>query len=227
MSKKVVLKLDQISKDYMQGRSIIEVLKKVDLKVFAGQMIAIIGASGSGKSTLLHIAGLLDLADSGIVAINGIEQISKGKMVDANKMRLNNIGFIYQNHHLLKDFTAQENVAIPLLLAGKRKEEAMEISEDLLASLGLGTRLCNVPGELSGGEKQRVAIARALINEPKLILADEPTGNLDPSTAKSVFDTLLERAEKFGAAVIMVSHNLELASKMHKTYRLSGSLTEV
>ena len=137
------------------------------------------------------------------------------------------MGFIYQYHHLLKDFTAQENAAMPLLINNVPKKEAMDRSAAILEELGLGKRLFNVPGELSGGEQQRVAVARALINNPKIILADEPTGNLDPHTADEVFAMFIERAEKDGAAIAMVSHNLELASRMHKTYKLEGGLVEV
>ncbi|PCJ29333.1 MAG: ABC transporter [Rickettsiales bacterium] len=219
----LALSLKGVSKTYMQGGSLIDVLKNVDLEVRTGQMVAIIGASGSGKSTLLHIAGLLDSADKGSVSI-GAEQIKN--LRNANRVRLNNMGFIYQYHHLLRDFTAQENAAMPLFISGVNKQEAMERAGSILSDLGLAERLGNMPGELSGGEQQRVAVARALINNPKIILADEPTGNLDKSTADEVFAMFLERAEKFGSAVVMVSHNLELASRMHKIYRLECGLLE-
>lgn len=224
---KTVLTLHGISKDYKQGRSNIEVLKNVDLIVNQKEMIAIVGASGSGKSTLLHIAGLLDSADSGEIFIDGVLDSKIVSLKNANQIRLDNMGFIYQYHHLLKDFTAQENAAMPLLINNVSKKEAMERSESILEELGLGKRLYNLPGELSGGEQQRVAVARALINNPKIILADEPTGNLDPHTADEVFAMFLERAEKDNTAIIMVSHNLELASKMHKIYKLDeGSLVK-
>ncbi len=225
---KTILALKGISKDYKQGRSIIEVLKNVDLTVNQKEMVAIVGASGSGKSTLLHIAGLLDPADSGQIFIDNVPDSKIANLRYANQIRLDNMGFIYQYHHLLKDFTAQENAAIPLLINNVPKKEAIERAASILEELGLGKRLYNVPGELSGGEQQRVAVARALINNPKIILADEPTGNLDPHTADEVFAMFLERAEKENTAIIMVSHNLELASKMHKTYKLDeGSLVEV
>jgi lipoprotein-releasing system ATP-binding protein len=227
MSKKPILELKNISKDYKQGRSLVEVLDDINLEVYAGQMVAIIGASGSGKSTLLHIAGLLDLPDSGDIIIDGVPKEKISNLRYAHEIRLKDMGFIYQHHHLLKDFTAQENAAMPLIIAGIKKHEAMDRSADMLEKLGLGKRLYNVSGELSGGEQQRVAIARALINNPKIILADEPTGNLDPHTALEVFDMLLESAEKFGAAVVMVSHNLELASKMHAIYKLESRLTKL
>lgn len=224
MSDQPILKLKGISKDYKQGRSVIEVLKNVDLEVNRCQMVSIIGSSGSGKSTLLHIAGLLDVADFGSVLIDGVPEERILNMHYANRIRLENMGFIYQHHLLLRDFTAQENAAMPLLIKGGCKKDAIEQAAELLDTLGLGSRLYNVPGELSGGEQQRVAVARALINNPKIILADEPTGNLDPHTAEEVFELFLDHAEKFGAAIVMVSHNLELASKMHKTYKLDGRL---
>lgn len=224
---KTILTLTGISKDYKQGRSVIEVLKNVDLTVNQGQMVSIVGASGSGKSTLLHIMGLLDAADSGNISIEGVSDDRIKSWRNANKIRLENMGFIYQYHHLLKDFTAQENAAMPLLIKNVSKKEAMDRSAVILEELGLSKRLFNVPGELSGGEQQRVAVARALINNPKIILADEPTGNLDPYTADEVFAMFIERAEKEGAAIVMVSHNLELASRMHKTYKLEGKLIEV
>jgi lipoprotein-releasing system ATP-binding protein len=227
MNDNPLLKLKNISKNYKQGRSIIEVLKNISLEVYAGQTIAIVGASGSGKSTLLHIAGLLDAPDSGNIEIAGVPSDKIINLRYAYQIRLEYMGFIYQHHHLLRDFTAQENAAMPLFIQGIRKSEAMDRAADLLEQLGLGKRLYNVPGELSGGEQQRVAVARALINNPKIILADEPTGNLDPHTAEEVFAMFLERAEKFGTAIIMVSHNLELAAKMQKTFKLDYSLVEI
>ncbi len=226
MSDQAILTLKNICKDYTQGRSVIEVLKNINLTVHAGEMVAIVGASGSGKSTLLHIAGLLDAADSGQVSIAGIEDVKTNNLKHANKIRLENMGFIYQHHHLLRDFTAQENAAMPLLIKGIKKSDAMDMAAELLEDLGIGKRLFNVPGELSGGEQQRVAIARALINKPKIILADEPTGNLDPHTAEEVFVMFQEHAEKHGAAIVMVSHNLKLAAKMHKVYKLDGELNK-
>ena len=225
---KAILSLKGISKSYKQGFSIVEVLKNVDLIVNQKEMIAIVGASGSGKSTLLHISGLLDSADSGQIFIDNVSDSKISNLRYANQIRLDNMGFIYQYHHLLKDFTAQENTAMPLLINNVPKKEATERAASILEELGLGKRLYNVPGELSGGEQQRVAVARALINNPKIILADEPTGNLDPHTADEVFAMFLERAEKENTAIIMVSHNLEITSKMHKKYKLDqGSLVEV
>jgi lipoprotein-releasing system ATP-binding protein len=222
---KTILKLENINKDYRQGRSVIEVLKNINLEINKGEMIAIVGSSGSGKSTLLHIAGLLDKADSGSVLIDDIPEHKTKNLKYASEIRLQNLGFIYQHHLLLRDFNAQENAAMPLLIAGISKNEAFQKASDLLGKLGLGNRLYNVPGELSGGEQQRVAIARALINNPKLILADEPTGNLDPKTSSEVFELFLERAENLGAAIIMVTHNMSLAQKMHKSYKLDYTLS--
>jgi lipoprotein-releasing system ATP-binding protein len=219
--------LQGICKDYRQGRSVVEVLKNIDLTVMPGEMVAIIGASGSGKSTLLHIAGLLDSADSGTITMEGVEKKALAEIKNANLIRLKNLGFIYQYHHLLRDFTAQENVAMPMLIDGKTKKDAMEEAAELLDNLGLGNRLLNLPGELSGGEQQRVAIARALINNPRIILADEPTGNLDPKTADEVFELFLKRAEQRKTAVVMVTHNIDLAGKMHKLYKLDYGLSQL
>ena len=222
-----ILKLQNINKDYRQGRSTIEVLKNVNLEVSKGKMVAIVGASGSGKSTLLHIAGLLDKADSGSVHIDNIPDHKLKNLKYAHQIRLENLGFIYQHHHLLRDFNAQENAAMPMLISGMCKDEAFQRAAELLGSLGLAGRLGNVPGELSGGEQQRVAIARALINNPKLILADEPTGNLDPHTAQEVFELFLDRAKNFGAAIIMVTHNMDLAAKMDQSYKLDYTLERI
>ncbi|MGC0371603.1 MAG: hypothetical protein DGJ47_000294 [Rickettsiaceae bacterium] len=217
---KVVLSLKNICKDYRQGRSTISVLDRVNLDLCEGEMLAVIGSSGKGKSTLLHIAGLLDKPNQGSVEMSGYKGNLINQIKSSHLIRLQHLGFIYQYHHLQRDFTAQENVAMPLLIAGINRREAYDRSESLLCDLGLAKRILNVPGELSGGEQQRVAIARALINNPKIILADEPTGNLDPSTADEVFDILLSHVQKRNASVIMVSHNMELASRMHRIVEL-------
>lgn len=226
MNEDIVLKLTGITKDFHQGRSLIEVLKDVNLEVRSGQMIAIVGSSGSGKSTLLHIAGLLDVPTKGKVEILG-NSFEKRSLDNAAAIRLNNLGFIYQYHHLLRDFTAQENAAMPLIIQGINKSEALDRAEAILSDLGLGKRLYNVPGELSGGEQQRVAIARAFINKPKIVLADEPTGNLDPNTAEDVFNMFLERAQNENTAIIMVTHNMAMANRLNKVYKLDYSLLEV
>ena len=224
MNKEPILSLKNICKDYRQGRSVIEVLKNANLDIMQGELTAIIGASGSGKSTLLHIAGLLDKPDVGTVSMSCISQTKVSNLKYAHEIRLQKIGFIYQYHHLLCDFTARANVAMPLFIAGVKMGEALEQADELLDSLGLGKRLWNLPGELSGGEMQRVAIARALINRPQMILADEPTGNLDSNTADIVFNMFIEHAKEHSAAVVMVTHNMLLASKMDKQYQLQGGM---
>ncbi len=226
MNEDIVLKLTGITKDFYQGRSLIEVLKDVSLELKSGQMIAIVGSSGSGKSTLLHIAGLLDIPTKGRVEIMG-NSFEKQSLDNAAVIRLNNLGFIYQYHHLLRDFTAQENAAMPLIIQGINKSEALDRAEVILSDLGLGKRLYNVPGELSGGEQQRVAIARAFINKPKIVLADEPTGNLDPNTAEDVFNMFLQCAQNENTAIIMVTHNMAIANRLNKVYKLDYSLLEV
>jgi len=221
---KEVLKLQNLCKKYKQGNSVVEVLIDVNLTVTQGELVAIIGSSGSGKSTLLHIAGLLDVADTGTVEIAG--KIYSPKL--SHIVRLKNIGFIYQQHHLLKDFTALENVAMPKLIAGSNYKLALNEAKELLSELGLASKVNNMPGELSGGEQQRVAIARSLINNPKVILADEPTGNLDTNTADEVFKLFLKTAHQKNTSIIMVTHNNEMAYKMDKIYELKyGVLAKI
>lgn len=215
-----ILELSDITKHYKQGVDTIEVLSCINLKVLAGDTVAIIGCSGSGKSTLLHIAGLLDRPTQGNVFINGLSNIS-----NKDRTRLLYIGFIYQYHYLLQDFTALENVLIPMWARGVSN---IEEAEYWLKCLGLFDRRNHYPEALSGGQQQRVAIARALINHPKLILADEPTGNLDPDTAREVFELLISLAKKHQVAVIVVTHNHALAAKMDKIYELNhGTLTQI
>ena len=225
MSKENVLVLENICKEYDQAKTRIEILKNIDLTVKAGEMIAIVGSSGSGKSTLLHIAGLLDQPESGNIRICNVN-CNGNKTSRNNELRLNYIGFIYQYHHLLKDFSARENVAMPKIIAGANRSRALEEADSQLIKLGLESRLNNLPGELSGGEQQRVAIARCLINKPKIILADEPTGNLDPSTAENIFKLFIDLASEQGTAVVMVTHNHELANRMHKVYELKYGLLQ-
>ena len=219
---KPVLSLKNISKHYTQGKSTIPVLDNVNLEVMQGELIAIIGSSGSGKSTLLHIAGLLDSPSNGEVLINSTNyQFGK-----AHLARLHNIGFIYQQHRLLKDFTAIENVAMPRLVSGGDYKIALNESEQILRELGLADKKSNMPGELSGGEQQRIAIGRSLINKPLIILADEPTGNLDPSTADEVFNLFIRTARQQNTAIIMVTHNHQLAGKMDRIYELKHKKLE-
>jgi lipoprotein-releasing system ATP-binding protein len=215
--------LKNINKDYQQGRSQIEILKNINLEAKQGELIAIIGASGSGKSTLLHIMGSLDKPNSGEVWINGL------LLNDNNKthIRLSTIGFVYQYHHLLKDFSARENVALPMLIYSGNYQKSLERADFLLNKLGIEDKKYNMPGELSGGEQQRVAIARSLVNLPKIILADEPTGNLDPYNAEEVFELFLNVAQEYKTTIIMVTHNHAMATKMHSTYELKyGTLNK-
>ncbi|MCM1323434.1 MAG: ABC transporter ATP-binding protein [Acetobacter sp.] len=220
-----VLKLSNITKSYRQGRQCLEVLKGIDLDIHAGEIVALVGQSGSGKSTLLQTAGLLDKPTSGQICING-KDISKASDETRTMLRRDYIGFVYQYHNLLGDFNALENVMLPMLIAGKNKAEAEERASFLLDKLHLSHRLKHRPAELSGGEQQRVAIARALANSPKLLLADEPTGNLDPNTAEDVFTALLDIIKETGLAALIATHNLELAARMNQQVRLQDGKLE-
>ncbi len=217
----IVLSLRNICKTYIQGDVMIKVLDNVNLEVGRGELIGIIGNSGSGKSTLLHIAGLLDMPDTGFVTVAGA---LNHKASNANLVRLRNIGFIYQQHHLLKDFSAIENVAMPLLIMGQGSERSFKDAEKILNKLGLSQKINHLPGELSGGEQQRVAIARSLINKPKIILADEPTGNLDAYNSQEVFDIFYHLAKEQNTAMIIVTHNHEMASKLDRLYELDKAI---
>mgnify|MGYP000253233487 CR=1 FL=1 len=210
MNKKApILELQNISKDYKQPTNVVEVLKDFSLQLFKGEIIAIVGASGSGKSTLLHIAGLLDSEYTGKVLIEG-KEVKKSEAI-RTKFRRNEIGFIYQYHHLLKDFSARENVAMPRLIANQNYDKALEDADVLLKEFDLDKRSFNFPGELSGGQQQRVAVARALINNPKIILADEPTGNLDSNSAKKVIDIISKSVKAKNIGAIIVTHNEKIA----------------
>jgi lipoprotein-releasing system ATP-binding protein len=215
------LRLQGIRRVFRQGSAELEVLKGVDFVLAAGRMAALVGPSGAGKSTLLHICGLLEQATAGEVTIHGQPA---GRMGDAERTRLRRerIGFVYQFHHLMPDFTALENVAMPQMVAGRAPRAAKARAAQLLEHLGLQARLTHRPGRLSGGEQQRVAIARALANAPRLILADEPTGNLDPATAERVFDELLAVVRDSGAAALIATHNPELASRMDEVWHLEA-----
>ena len=216
-----VLALTAIRRCFQQGQSVLDVLQGIDLTLPPGTTAALIGPSGTGKSTLLHIAGLLERPTEGEVAIDGR---ACGGLGDAERTRLRRerIGFVYQFHHLLADFTALENVAMPLLIAGRGRKEAEERAAALLERLGLAQRLSHRPARLSGGEQQRVAIARALANRPGLILADEPTGNLDPRTAEDVFALLIGIVRDTGTAALIATHNPDLAARLDVTFRLAG-----
>ncbi len=207
----------------MQGPREINVLRGANLEIWPGQTVALVGPSGAGKSTLLHILGLLERPDSGSVVIGGEEC---GALDDAarTRVRRSEVGFIYQFHHLLVEFSALENVVLPQRIAGLERKEAERRACDLLKIFGLADRADHRPAELSGGEQQRVAIARAVANAPKLLLADEPTGNLDPPTAERVFQQLLQFVRKAGLAAIIATHNLELAQRMDRVVQLEDGL---
>jgi lipoprotein-releasing system ATP-binding protein len=222
-----VLALRGIRRRFVQGAAVLDVLQGIDLAVAPATIAALVGPSGTGKSTLLHVAGLLERPSAGEVAIDGRPC---GGLGDAERTRLRRerIGFVYQFHHLLPDFTALENVAMPQLIAGQGQRRSREHATALLERLGLAARLDHRPARLSGGEQQRVAIARALANSPGLVLADEPTGNLDPHTAEEVFAVLLEIVRDTGTAALVATHNPELAARMDATYRLmDGRLAEL
>lgn len=219
MSDKVVLSLQKVNKCFKQGKAKLTVLHEASLDIKEGEVTGLVGPSGSGKSTLLQIAGLLDSADAGKIIINNID-CSKADDNLRTSTRRSQIGFIYQMHHLLPEFTALENVIMPQLIEGKSAREANINAKDILKFLGLGNRLTHRPSELSGGEQQRVAIARAIVNRPALLLADEPTGNLDPETSAEVFELLIKTAKSIGLAMLIVTHNHDLASKMDRVVTL-------
>ncbi len=222
-----VLQAIDLHKKFIQGDLDVTVLNGVRLDVANGESIAIIGASGSGKSTLLHLLGGLDVPTSGEVSING-QPLSKLPESERGRLRNDAIGFVYQFHHLLPEFTALENVAMPGLIAKEQPGISLAKAQACLDKVGMSHRLHHKPGELSGGERQRVAIARALLRKPKLLLADEPTGNLDEKTANQVFDLMLELNREIDTSLILVTHNQQLAERMQRSYQLhEGSLQAV
>jgi len=223
-----VLTLKGISKAYNAGKpNEVVVLSDASITIKAGEVVGLIAPSGAGKSTLLHIAGLLDTPDSGTVAVSGQDQTGKSDR-RRTRTRRQDVGFIYQFHHLLQEFTAQENVVLPQLANGVPKAEAHKRAQMLLGKIGLQDRMPHRPAELSGGEQQRVAFCRALANAPKLLLADEPTGNLDPATSDTVFDALMELVRETGLSALIATHNLELAKRMDRVVRLEdGKLVQV
>ena len=217
------LHLQDLQRSYAQGSRVIEVLKGATASLYAGETVALLGPSGAGKSTLLHIAGLLERPDGGAVVINGVDCV-KLRDSERTSMRRSEIGFVYQFHHLLPEFSALENIALPQLILGLSRAEAEERARQLLDSLGIAERGDHRPAQLSGGEQQRVAIARAVANGPRLLLADEPTGNLDPPTAERVFEQLLGLVRHSGVAALIATHNLELAARMDRILRLKDGL---
>ncbi len=224
---KPMLELHGITKSYNHGKpNEINVLRGVDLTLAAGEVVALVAPSGAGKSTLLHIAGLLDTADSGTVLINGVDMTGQSDRKRTN-VRRNGVGFIYQFHHLLPEFSALENIVLPQLANGVSQAVAEARALELLDNVGVAERADHRPAALSGGEQQRVAFCRALANEPKVLLADEPTGNLDPATSDQVFAALMALARDTGLSALIATHNMDLAGKMDRVVRLeNGALVQ-
>ncbi len=226
MNAGALLHLDGIERRFGTGHTALHVLKGAELKINSGEIVALVGPSGSGKSTLLHIAGLLEKPDGGEIFIAG-EACSKLSDDRRTEIRRKHLGFVYQYHHLLAEFSALENIVIPQIIAGLTKTVAKERARQLLEMLGLSERASHRPAKLSGGEQQRVAIGRALANAPGLLLADEPTGNLDPDTADSVFTMLLNLTRQTGLTALIATHNPELAGRMDRIVRMDdGHLME-
>ncbi len=219
----LVIDCQGISKRFKEGPLDVEVLKGINLSIKKSEKIAILGASGSGKSTLLHILGGLDLPTQGKVFVQG-KDLSTLSEAQRGELRNKSLGFIYQFHHLLPEFSALENVAMPLLIGDHTVTEAQEKAVDMLSKVGLEHRLEHKPAQLSGGERQRAAIARALVTNPRAVLADEPTGNLDRNTAESIFALMQELNEASGTSLIVVTHDLELAKRMDAIYQLTDGV---
>ena len=221
-----VLSIRGLERTYVTAAGSLSVLKGVDLDVQPGEIVGLIGPSGSGKSSLLHAAGLLEHPDAGQITIQGVDCSNLGERA-RTQVRLSTIGFVYQFHHLLPEFSALDNVALPRMIAGEDRKAATARAVELLAGLGLKDRVHHEPAQLSGGEQQRVAVARALANSPRLLLADEPTGNLDPATSTAVFDSLYALARKEGVAALVATHNLALAGHMDRGFALHDGKLEV
>ncbi|MBW8726266.1 MAG: ABC transporter ATP-binding protein [Inquilinus limosus] len=214
-----VLRLDGIRRSFHQGETRLDVLRGAELSLSGGEIVALVGPSGAGKSTLLHIAGLLEQPDGGTITIAGqrCDGLGDGPRT---ALRRSAIGFVYQFHHLLPEFSAIENVVLPQMIAGRSRSEARQRGRELLARVGLAGRLEHRPAQLSGGEQQRVAIARALANAPKVLIADEPTGNLDHTTSDAVFEMLLEVVRSTGVGALIATHNLDLAARMDRVVEM-------
>ncbi|WP_440210464.1 lipoprotein-releasing ABC transporter ATP-binding protein LolD [Actinobacillus pleuropneumoniae] len=221
-----LLRCENISKFYDEGNQKVQVLKDVSFSMNSGELVAIVGSSGSGKSTLLHTLGGLDQPSSGEVWIKqqSLQKLSANKLA---QLRNQNLGFVYQFHHLMADFTALENVMMPMLIGNQNKSEARDRAEKMLQAVGLSHRITHRPSALSGGERQRVAIARALVNHPALVLADEPTGNLDQKTTESIFDLIKQLNAEQNIAFLLVTHDLNLANKLSRRFVMrDGVLSE-
>lgn len=223
LTERPVLQLSALSRTYRQGNRAVQVLAGAYADLFPGEAVALVGPSGAGKSTLLHIAGLLETPDTGRVIVDG-RDCSQMSDDERTRVRRGKMGFVYQFHQLLPEFSALENVVIPQMICGRPRRKAEARARDLLAAMGLAHRLDHRPAELSGGEQQRTAICRALANSPRLLLADEPTGNLDPNTAEQVFAELIELVVRTGVAALIATHNMELAARMHRVLRLDGGV---
>ncbi len=222
-SEKVLISAAGLTRKFRHGGRDILVLRGLDLKVLPGEMTAIVGKSGVGKSTLLHILGTIDTPDSGTLTFEGTDVFSLSERELAS-FRNTRIGFIFQFHHLLPEFSALENVMIPAIIGGLSRREAVTRASELLDTVGLGPRTTHRPGELSGGEQQRVALARALVMRPKLIIADEPTGNLDDATSEEVHNLFADVNSRYGVAFLVATHNMRLAGRMHRVLRLEDGV---
>ncbi len=222
----VALELKRVTRTFNQGGREIAVLREAGMSLARGEIVALVGPSGAGKSTLLHIAGLLERPDSGDVVITG-ENCADMPESERTRLRREALGFVYQFHHLLPEFSALENVMLPQMIAGVNKSTARERAGELLEMVGLSDRATHRPGELSGGEQQRIAIARSVANAPSVLLADEPTGNLDPETAGAVFGQMLKLVRGVGLGALVATHNLELASKMDRILQLRDGHIEI
>jgi lipoprotein-releasing system ATP-binding protein len=220
-----VLSIRGLERNYVTAAGVLSVLRGVDLDVMPGEVVGLIGPSGSGKSSLLHAAGLLEHPDAGRISVLGRDCSDLGERA-RTRVRLATIGFVYQFHHLLPEFSAVDNVALPQMIAGASRRVARERGGALLGALGLAERVHHQPAQMSGGEQQRVAIARALANQPKLILADEPTGNLDPHTSGAVFEALYDLVRRQKVAALIATHNLELARHMDRVFALKDGRLE-